>query len=635
MRAHINQSSGVESFELVETKPRVRNSWSSYPKETYIAALSTACILLSLVLRYVVQWRSGWEIPLYIVVVAGGVPLVIDLGRKLLAREFGSDLLAGLSVITSVLLDEYLVGAIIVLMLSGGVALEHYATRRASAVLEALARRMPTNAHRKTDAGMTDVALADIVIGERLVVLPNEICPVDGVVVSGRGVMDESYLTGEPFQISKVPGSEVLSGAINGEAAITIAASALPIDSRYAKIMQVMRASEQNRTHLRRIADRIGAWYTLLAVAIAIAGWIWSLDANRFLAVLVIATPCPLLIAIPVAMIGGISLAARRGIVVKNPAMLEQIDTCRIVIFDKTGTLTYGRPSLTDVICAPGFSVDQVLVAAASLEVYSRHPLAGAIVKAAHKANLPLNSVELASERPGEGLHGLVGGKTAVITGRGKLAQLPPALPPSAGGLECLLFLNGEYAGAFRFHDEPRADSHSFVHHLKPRHQASKVILLSGDRESEVRYFAHKLGIAEMHAGKTPEEKVAIVQRETRQARTLYVGDGINDAPAMLAATVGVAFGKNSDITAEAADAVILEPSLAKVDELIHIGRRMRSIALQSAVGGMALSLIGMMAAASGQLPPIGGAIAQEFIDLAAVLNAVRVSLPAKHLTDF
>ena len=413
--------------------------WFSHPKETYIAALSAACILLSLALRYIVQWHSGWEIPLYIAVVAGGVPLVIDLGRKLLAHEFGSDLLAGLSVITSVLLDEYLVGAIVVLMLSGGAALEQYATRRASAVLEALARRMPTNAHRKTTSGITDIALGDIVIGETLMVLPNEICPVDGVVVSGRGTMDESYLTGEPFQISKVAGSEVLSGAVNGEAAITIAASALAIDSRYAKIMQVMRASEQSRTHLRRIADRIGAWYTLLAVAIAIAGWVWSLDANRFLGVLVIATPCPLLIAIPVAMIGGISLAARRGIVVKNPAMLEQIDTCRTVIFDKTGTLTYGRPSLTDLICAPGFSADQVLAAAASLEVYSRHPLASAILKAAHEAKLPLQAVDLASEKPGEGLRGLVGGKTVQITGRGKLAQLPPALPPSAGGLECLV----------------------------------------------------------------------------------------------------------------------------------------------------------------------------------------------------
>ena len=203
MPTQMQQSSRAESFEPVATKSRVQNSWSSYPKETYIAALSAACILLSLTLRYIVQWRSGWEIPLYIAVVAGGVPLVIDLGRKLLAREFGSDLLAGLSVITSVLLGQYLVGAIVVLMLSGGAALEYYATRRASAVLEALARRMPTNAHRKTHSGITDIALADIVIGETLVVLPNEICPVDGVVVSGRGAMDESYLTGEPFQISK------------------------------------------------------------------------------------------------------------------------------------------------------------------------------------------------------------------------------------------------------------------------------------------------------------------------------------------------------------------------------------------------------------------------------------------------
>jgi heavy metal translocating P-type ATPase len=447
--------------------------------------------------------------------------------------------------------------------------------------------------------------------------------------------MDESYLTGEPFEMSKTPGSEVLSGAVNGERALTITVSRLPVDSRYAKIMQVMRASEENRTRLRRVGDRIGAWYTPLAVAVALAGWLASGHADRFLAVMVIATPCPVLIAIPVAVIGGISLSARRGIVIKNPAMLEQIDTCRTLIFDKTGTLTYGRPSVTEVVCAPGFSSEEVLTAAASLEEYSRHPLAGAIVRAAQESNLALETVELAREKPGEGLRGLVGGKKVQITGRAKLAELPPALPPVGDGLECLVFLNDLYAAALRFHDEPRAESHSFVSHLKPRHGAAKVILLSGDRESEVQYFGQKLGIAELHAGKSPEEKVAIVQQETRHARTLYVGDGINDAAAMLNATVGVAFGKDSDITAEAADAVVLEPSLAKVDELIHIGRRMRAIALQSALGGMALSLIGMVAAALGYLPPVAGAVTQEFIDLAAVLNAVRVSLPNRDLTDF
>jgi heavy metal translocating P-type ATPase len=616
--------------------PQIARFHLSYPKEVYIAVLSAAGIAGSLALRYV--WGAPpvfSAIPLYITLIAGGVPLLIDLGEKLLAREFGSDLLAGISVITAILLGEYLVGAIVVLMLSGGAALEHYATRRASAVLDALARRMPTIAHRKTSAGMTDIALADIVIGETLVVLPHEICPVDGTVVSGHGSMDESYLTGEPFEISKTPGSEVLSGAVNGESAIVIVASRLTVDSRYAKIMEVMRASEQNRTRLRRVGDRIGAWYTPLSVAVAAAGWLASGHAERFLAVMVIATPCPLLIAIPVAVIGGISLAARRGIVIKNPAMLEQIDTCRTIIFDKTGTLTYGRPSLTDIICAPGFELAQVLSAAASLEIYSRHPLAGAIVRAAQERGLPLESVDLASEKPGEGLRGIVAGHTVRITGRSKLAQPAPGLPPAAEGLECLVFLDDQYAAALRFHDEPRAESHSFVQHLSPRHRAAKVILLSGDREHEVEYFARTLGIALTHAGKSPEDKVAIVRQESAQARTLYVGDGINDAPAMMTATVGVAFGKDSDITAEAADAVVLEPSLAKVDELMHIGRRMRGIALQSALGGMTLSLIGMAAAAAGYLPPIAGAVAQEVIDLAAVLNAVRVALPQRGLTDF
>jgi len=625
---------GEPSSGIVDSP--VPSEYPAYPKETYIAALAAACILFSLWLRFGFHSAAMvWEGPLLLTLLVGGVPLLIDLGRKLLSGQFGSDVLAGLSVVTAVLLREYLVGAIVVLMLSGGAALEHYASRRASAVLDALARRMPNIAHRKTTSGVVDISLNDISVGEVLVVLPHEICPVDGVVVAGHGSMDESYLTGEPFEMSKTPGSEVLSGAVNGASVMTIAASKLSVDSRYAKIMQVMRASEENRTRMRRIGDRIGAWYTPLAVGMALAGWVFSGHADRFLAVMVIATPCPVLIAIPVAVIGGISLAARRGIVIKNPAMLEQIDTCRTLIFDKTGTLTYGRPSLTEIVCAPGFSSEEVLAAAASLEVYSRHPLAGAILRAAEEAKLPLDNVNLASEKPGEGLRGLIGDKKVQITGRAKLNEIPAALPPAGGGLECLVFINDAYAAVLRFHDEPRAESHSFVSHLKPRHGAAKVILLSGDRESEVQHFGSRLGIAELHAGKSPEEKVEIVRQETRLARTLYVGDGINDAPAMLNATVGVAFGKASDITAEAADAVVLEPSLAKVDELIHIGRRMRSIALQSAGGGMAISLIGMIAAAMGYLPPVAGAVTQEFIDLAAVLNAVRVSLPTRDLTDF
>jgi P-type E1-E2 ATPase len=250
-----------------------------------------------------------------------------------------------------------------------------------------------------------------------------------------------------------------------------------------------------------------------------------------------------------------------------------------------------------------------------------------------------LASVRLISEKPGEGLRGVAGDRTVQISGRNKVlasGQVSPAgLPPAGSGLECLVLIDGCYAAAFRFRDEPRKESTAFVSHLKPKHSAQKVILVSGDRESEVRYLAEAVGITEVYAGKSPEEKVAIVKEETRRAKTLYVGDGINDAPAMLAATVGVAFGQHSDITAEAADAVLLEPSLAKVDELMHIGRHMRKIALQSAVGGMALSILGMIAAAFGYLAPVTGAVAQEFIDLAAVLNALRVALPPPEKTDF
>lgn len=604
--------------------------------ESIIAGVAVAGIALHLLLRFIFGFSAiVYLSPLWVVLVVGGAPLIFTLAKKALARQFGSDLLAGISILTAVLLREYLVGVIVVLMLSGGAALERFASRRASSVLDALAKRVPSTGHRKVGNALVDVSLADIAIGDLLVVLPHEICPVDGVVVEGRGRMDEAYLTGEPYEISKTPGSGVLSGAINGETAVVIRAEKLPVDSRYSRIMQVMRETEQRRPRLRRLGDLLGAWYTPVAVGVAIAAWIFSGSSERFLAVVVIATPCPLLLAIPVAIIGAISVSARRGIVIKNPAVLEQIDQCRTLIFDKTGTLTYGQPSISEIICAPGFQKKEVLALAAGLELYSKHPLASAIIRAAKEEKLPFEAVSEMSERPGEGLRGIVGGRNVLLTSRNKSGEASRELPPQAPGLECVALVDGRFAALFRFRDVPRADSRMFLSHLRPRHAVRKLILVSGDRESEVRYLAEEVGIPEVHASKSPEEKVRIVRAETQHEKTLFLGDGINDAPAMQAATVGVAFGHASDIAAEAADAVVLEASLSKVDELIHISRRMRSIALQSAVGGMALSIIGMIAAALGYLPPIGGAIAQEVIDLAAVLNAVRVAIPSKSLTDF
>ncbi len=617
-------------------RARLDQRKSIWSLPTFIAFVAILAIVLHLSLRYLFHAsRAAWQAPLIVTLVIGGAPLIVQLTKKLLALEFGSDHLAGISIVTSVILGEYLVGVIVILMLSGGTALEHFASRRASSVLDALAKRTPQIAHRKNGGDLSDVKVAEISIGDVLVIFPHEICPVDGVVIEGHGKMNEAYLTGEPFEIEKAPGAQVLSGAVNGDTALHIRAEKLAIDSRYMRIMRVMEDAEQRRPRIRRLGDKLGAWYTPIALALASLAWAATGQPHRFLAVVVVATPCPLIIAIPVAIIGAISLAARRGIIIKNPVVLEQIDRCRTLIFDKTGTLTYGKPALSAIVCAPGFSENDVLQTIASIERYSKHPLSSAIQEAARITGLPADVVSEISERPGEGLRGRVGERSVRITSRNKVKDLGIQLPPLESGLECIVFIDDRYAATCRFHDEAREDSLPFVRHLKPRHAVDRVLIVSGDRDEEVRYLAQQVEIKEVHSAKSPEEKVEITRHESAQAPTIFLGDGINDAPAMQAATVGIALGVQSDITAEAADAVILEASLTRVDELIHIARHMRRVALQSAVGGMALSIIGMMAAAFGYLPPIGGAIVQEVIDLAAVLNAVRVALPAGSLTDF
>ena len=608
-------------------------------KSSVIAVVAVVCLVVFLTLRFGLRTTSAaYNIPLLVTLVLGGLPMLYDLSRKLLKREFGSDLLGGISIITSVLLGEYLAGSIIVLMLSGGEALESYALRSASSVLAALAKRMPSVAHRKNGSEITDVTLQEVAVGDTLVVYPHDLCPVDGTVIEGHGTMDESFLTGEPFQITKTSGSDVISGAVNGESALTIRTTRLVADSRYAKIMEVMRESESKRPQLQRLGDQLGAIYTPVALAVAVLAWVLSGESVRFLSVLVIATPCPLLLAIPIAIIGSISLCARRAIIVKSPVVLEQIAGCRTAIFDKTGTLTYGEPKLTEQLVAPGFDAKEVLTLVASLERYSKHPLARAILAAAKEAGIQIPEAANVGEQPGQGLRGTVNGRSVGITSRNKLLEQKVAgadlLAPLAGGLECVVVVDQRYAAAYRFRDAPRAESRSFVNHLGPKHHFDRVMLVSGDRESEVRYLAEQVGITEVHAQQSPEQKLALVRAETAKAKTLYVGDGINDAPAMMAATVGMAIGQNSDVTAEAAGVVIMDNSLKKVDEFMHISRRMRVIALQSAVGGMALSVVGMAFAATGHLSPVSGAIAQEVIDVLAVLNALRAALPPKVIHD-
>jgi heavy metal translocating P-type ATPase len=565
------------------------------------------------------------------------LPLLIETIREVVRLNFSVDILAVVSIVTALLLRQYWVAAIVILMLSGGKALEELATRRASSVLSALAKRMPQVAHRIDADGLAqDVPTEAIEVEDVVILYPHELCPVDGTVLQGFGGMDESYLTGEPFLIEKAPGTNVLSGAINGDSALTIRATRLASDSRYAKIVEVLHASENSRPKIRRLGDRIGSWYTPIALGVAFASWIFSGQSERFLAVLVIATPCPLLIAIPVAIIGAISVGARYGIIIKDPSILEKLDSCRTLLVDKTGTLTYGKPILSEVVCFGHWPRELLLQLASSLERYSKHPLASAVITAARDETLTVLRAENVSESPGKGLAGQVAGHSVTLTGRGKLPpDVAHEISPVTPGLECVVLIDGRLAGLLHFQDQPRHESKPFLSHLGSRHKISKVVLLSGDRPAEVSLFAAGMGISHVYGGKSPEEKVEIVREMTTQAPTLYIGDGINDAPAMLNATAAVALGVNSDVTSEAAGAVILQSSLASVDELIHIGNRMRRIALLSAAGGMTLSLAGMGAASAGYLTPIQGAILQELIDLLSILNSLRMILPVGPLSDF
>ncbi len=611
----------MEFFQFKRSQPNV----SKWPM--FIAGLSLASIFIFIFLYFFDV--AYFNFPLYVIIVLGGIPLIFQILFKLLKGNLGADSLAAIAIISAVILKEYLAADLIILMLASGQTLESYAMRKASSVLLTLSERMPSVAHRKRGGKIEEIALLDILIGDEIIIYPHETCPVDGIVLEGHGSMDESYLTGEPYEISKSPGTRVLSGSVNGISVLTIRAEKLSSDSRYAAIVEVLEKAEQQRPKIRRLGDQIGAIFAPVALIIAGAAWFFTGEPIRFLSVIVIATPCPLLIAIPITIISAISLAARRAIIIKDPTVLERLPTCRTAIFDKTGTLTYGKPVLTEILTAPQVNANIILQMVASVERYSKHPLSSAILLAAEKEYLPLIDASEAYERAGEGLIGMINNHKIQVTDRKKLLEMNPeylsTLPEILPGLECIILFDDQYAAVFRFHDEPRPESKSFVRHLGPSHQFKRILLVSGDRESEVQSFSKLLNITEIFASQTPEQKIEIVRNENSKSPTLFMGDGINDAPALTAATVGLAFGEYNQVTAQASGAVIMENTLYKVDELIHLSLKTRKIALQSALGGMALSVIGMTFAALGFMPPVVGAILQECIDVLAILNALRL----------
>lgn len=608
----------------------------------FLTVASLVTIIVHLIIKFSLsnvepEIFSIQNIPLLLAIVIGGIPLLLEIILKALKGNLGSDLLAAIALVVAIYLEQFLAANLIILMLASGQALENYASKKASFALAALAKRMPSIAHKKDNGQIQDIKIEQIEIGNLIAIYPFETSPVDGSVVEGYGTMDESYLTGEPFHLPKAPGSSVLSGAINGENLLVIKAEKLAIDSRYSKIMEVMQDAEEKKPQLRRLADQFGAIFAPIAMAFALATWYFTGDIMRFLAVLVVATPCPLLIAIPIVIISAISVAAKNGIIIKDPTVLEQLPICTTAIFDKTGTLTAGEPELTKITTINNYSEEEILQLVASLEQYSRHPLAIAITKSAQKKNINLLEVSDISEKPGQGLKGHILAKGVnqeiFITSRNKINKSADLdlksglelLPKTASGLECIVVVDQKVSALLIFHDQPLLEGKQFINHLAPTHHFKKIMLVSGDRESEVQYLANLFDITNTYSSQSPEQKLEIVRAETAKAPTLFMGDGINDAPALAAATVGLAFGQHNIVTSEAAKAVIMENSLAKVDDLIHLSEDMRKIAFQSAVGGMLFSFIGMILAALGFITPVSGAVLQEIIDVVAILNALRL----------
>ncbi|MFJ7175964.1 heavy metal translocating P-type ATPase [Streptomyces massasporeus] len=558
------------------------------------------------------------------------VPAVGWVWSALRRGHAGVDVIAVLALVGTLAVGEYLAGALIGLMLATGRTLEAAARRRASHDLRALLEHAPRAARRRTEDGVRSVPLSEIAVGDLLVVGPGEVVPVDGTVEGSAAVLDESVLTGEPLQVERSRGTAVRSGVVNAGGAFELRATAAEPDSTYAGIVRLAQQAGAENAPVVRLADRYAAWFLPLSLAVAGLAWLISGSAVRAVAVLVVATPCPLLLAAPVAIVSGLSRASRLGVVIRDGGALENLGRARTLLLDKTGTLTRGRPRVVDVTAAPGWTPSDVLRLAASVDQYSPHVLARAIAATARDRKLRLPVPSDVTEEPGRGATGTVDGHRVAI-GRTDFGEARPSWAGAVdnralldGAAVAWLTVDGKPAGAVLLRDPLRHDAPRTMRHLRSA-GIDRVLMLTGDRAEPAREVAAVLGLDDVRAELGPAEKVAAVRAERDRAVTVMVGDGVNDAPALAAADVGVAMGaRGSTATSEAADIVLTTDRVDRLADAVSIAVRARRIAVQSALGGMLLSLAAMAAAAAGLLPPAVGALLQEGIDAAVILNALR-----------
>ena len=563
--------------------------------------------------------------------IAASVWVVASLRR----RQLGVDVVAVLALAGSLAVGEYLAGALITAMLATGRALEARANARAERELHALLAHAPRVAHLQEGTTITSVDLDSVRPGDLLLVQPGEVVPVDGLVEDESAVLDESTLTGEARPVSREPGDQVRSGTVNAGAPFRLRSTTSAAESTYAGVVRLVKQARASSAPFVRLADRYAVGFVPVALAIAGAAWLLSGDPVRAVAVLVVATPCPLLLAAPIAIVSGLSRAARRGVIIKGGAALERLAEARVLLFDKTGTLTAGRPTLAEIVTRPGFDEPRLLHLAASLDQVSPHVLAAAIVRASRHRGLELALPDDVEEVPGHGVRGIVDGHTVTV-GRAAWALTEP-LPDWArtvrrraerdGAVAVFVQVDDMPAGALLLDDPIRPDAARTVRALR-RAGIERTVMVTGDRGGVGETVGAVLGVDEVLAERTPAEKVDAVRLEARYGPTMMVGDGINDAPALAAATVGVAMGaRGATASSETADVVLTVDRLDRLGDALLIARRTRRIAHESVFVGMGLSLTAMIGAAFGFIPPAAGALLQEAIDVAVILNALRVTI--------
>ena len=567
-------------------------------------------------------------------VVVMGAPLVVRTIGGVIRCHLATDVVASLSILGAIALGQPLAGLVIVLMQGGGETLEKYAERRASAAIRQLEAAAPQLAHRLSDGAVIDVSATTVAVGDTLLIRPGDAIPCDGVVLSGDSDVDTSSLTGEPVPVHVRRDSPVMSGALNGLGSFTMCVTAPAAQSQYARIVELVRSAQASKAPLQRLADRYAVWFTPITVGLCAVAVGVTHDWMRALAILVVATPCPLILATPVAIIGGINRAAKRLIIVRSGAALEQLGATTTAVFDKTGTITVGRPRVQAIGVTPGFDRRTVLSYAAAVEEHSSHLLARVVVDAAREEGIEARASDRHAETPGQGISGIVdghvvrvGSRTFVTSGTTERTPVAAARANDDAILRAYVSIDGRMAATVEFADELRAELPRMLSSLA-RNGVERVILLSGDHRSIAEAFAARAGIPEAHGDLLPGDKVRFIEHERAGGHVvMMVGDGINDAPALVAADVGVALAAHGEgVTAEAADVIVLADSIDRVAEAVDIGRRTMRIARQSIGVGLGLSGIAMIVAAFGALAPIRGAMLQEVIDVAVILNALRTA---------